>query len=492
MPIILVLDHPDNWPFHLPTVRGGVELVSASQYLTDPRFASMNNAKVFNLCRSYRYQAFGYYVSLLATARGHRPLPSIATIQDLRLAPIVRLASQDIEELIHKALQPLKSDRFEMSIYFGRNMAARYDRLAGAIFGQFPAPFLRATFQRDGQWQMTGLRVIGTAEIPTEHRPFVIERAQHYFEKPQRARRSKTVAKYDMAILRDEANPMPPSDDKAIRKFIKAGEALGLAVDTIGKNDYGAIGQYDALFIRETTYVNHYTFRFARRATAEGLVVIDDPESILRCTNKVYLAELLNRHKVRTPKTVVIGRENADLVAEQIGFPCVVKQPDSAFSVGVKKYDTQDEFEDALPTLFEGSELLLAQEFTPTDYDWRIGVVGGQPLYACRYFMAKKHWQIVKHEDGGKFKEGDTDTIPLDQAPTAVVNIGVKAAKLIGDGLYGVDIKEIDGKPAVIEVNDNPNIDAGIEDAILGDFLYERIMRHFLDKIESTRRLREG
>ena len=69
-----------------------------------------------------------------------------------------------------------------------------------------------------------------------------------------------------------------------------------------------------------------------------------------------------------------------------------------------------------------------------------------------------------------------------------MVSLAVRAARLIGDGLYGVDLKVLDGKAVVIEINDNPNIDGGIEDAILGDFLYERILRDFADRVEANRR----
>ena len=54
----------------------------------------------------------------------------------------------------------------------------------------------------------------------------------------------------------------------------------------------------------------------------------------------------------------------------------------------------------------------------------------------------------------------------------------------IGDSLYGVDVKEKDGKGYVIEVNDNPNIDRGVEDKYLGDELYRLIMGEFLRRIE--------
>jgi glutathione synthase/RimK-type ligase-like ATP-grasp enzyme len=50
-----------------------------------------------------------------------------------------------------------------------------------------------------------------------------------------------------------------------------------------------------------------------------------------------------------------------------------------------------------------------------------------------------------------------------------------------------VDLKDMGGKAYVIEVNDNPNVDAGIEDLVLGDELYERIMRSIFNRIEAER-----
>ncbi|MHA0111298.1 ATP-grasp domain-containing protein, partial [Klebsiella pneumoniae] len=84
-----------------------------------------------------------------------------------------------------------------------------------------------------------------------------------------------------------------------------------------------------------TTAVNHHTFRFARRAAAEGLVVINDPESILRCGNKVYLNELLEKNQIPAPRSHVVHRDNMYEIIDKVGFPCVLKQPDSSFSQGV-------------------------------------------------------------------------------------------------------------------------------------------------------------
>ncbi len=110
----------------------------------------------------------------------------------------------------------------------------------------------------------------------------------------------------------------------------------------IGRDDYARLAEFDALFIRETTNVSHHTYRFARRAAIEGLVVMDDPESILKCSNKVYLAELLGRHKVPVPRTLVVHKDNISLVGEELGFPCILKQPDAAFSQGVVKIENED------------------------------------------------------------------------------------------------------------------------------------------------------
>ncbi|TVQ61337.1 MAG: ATP-grasp domain-containing protein [Phycisphaerales bacterium] len=477
---LLVVDSPKRWELHVQ----GAELVSAYRYLSDDALAQGPGRKVFNLCRSFRYQASGYYVSLLAEARGHRPLPSVASIQDLKLAPVLKLASQDLDELMQTSLRRIRSDTFELSVYFGRNLASAHDRLALAVFNAFPAPLLRVRFERETRWRLAGIRFLGLADVPDSHRDFVAQQAERYLKRAPRRNKAVPPAKYDLAILHSPSDPMPPSSPKALKKFIKAGAELGIRCELIEKDAYGRVAEYDALFIRDTTYVNHYTYRFSRRAAAEGMVVIDDPKSIVRCTNKVFLAETLARHRVATPKTLILAKENAAEGIRSLGLPCVVKQPDSAFSAGVLRLDEESELTPTLNKLFEGSDLLIAQEYVPTDFDWRIGVLGGKPLYACRYGMAEGHWQIVKRDHEGTH-EGGFETLPLDQVEPRVLKLAVRAANLMGDGLYGVDLKVVRGKPVVIEVNDNPNIDAGVEDAALGDALYLRVMQHFFWKLEA-------
>jgi glutathione synthase/RimK-type ligase-like ATP-grasp enzyme len=481
MPTLVIVNDPKDWPLDIP----GVEVVSSRRYLTDDSYAGLKSTRVFNLCRSYQYQSLGYYVSLLATARGHRPLPSVMTMQDLKSLTIVRSVTEDLDALIQRSMHPLQTARFVLSIYFGRNTAKRYDSLSRALFNLFPAPMLRAEFAHEkGHWQLARLRAVSMNEVPENHRPFILEVASEYFAGRRRVTGQRRVTQYDMAILHDpNDSDSSPSDPKALKKFAAAAEDLGFGVYFITKEDYGHVAEFDALFIRETTKVTHHTYRFARRAAAEGLVVIDDPESIVRCTNKVYLAEMLNRHRIPGPKTMVVHRQNAKRITETLDLPCILKEPDGSFSTGVRKAATEEELDEYINELLNSSDLVIAQEFTPTEFDWRIGILNRKPLYACRYHMAPKHWQIVSEDGRGRRRYGAVEAVPLEVVPGGILRNALRAANLIGDGLYGVDMKQFGTRNLVIEVNDNPTIETGEEDAILGDELYHRVMEVFLDRV---------
>jgi glutathione synthase/RimK-type ligase-like ATP-grasp enzyme len=484
--ILIVVNDPKQWPFQIPNV----DVIDARSYLTRPEFSDMRGAKVFNLCRSYRYQTTGYYVSLLAEARGHKPLPSVTTIQDLKSQSMIRLVSEELEELIQQNLAPIQSDEFTLSIYFGRNLARRYDRLALHLFNLFQSPLLRAKFvrdKRDREWLLHNVDAISASEVPESHWPFVVQVATEHFSGRRARVRRQPRMRYDLAILCASDDPEPPSDEKAIKRFVRAAESMGMDTELIDRDDYARLAEFDALFIRDTTYVNHYTYRFARRAASEGLVVIDDPESIVKCTNKVYLAELMAHHGVPIPQTIVVHRDNLDSIPTELGFPCVLKKPDSAFSQGVVKVENDEELQVQLKLLLDESELIVAQEFLPTTFDWRIGILDRQPLYACKYYMAPNHWQIVQRDGQGHRRYGKWETLPVELAPAKAVRAALRAANLIGNGLYGVDVKQSGDQFYVIEVNDNPNIDSGVEDSVLKQELYRRIMSVFLRRIEQRK-----
>lgn len=481
MPKLIVVEKPENWYL---SVRD-VEVISPDRYITEPTYQEAKGIKVLNLCKSYQYQSEGYYVSLLAEARGHKVLPEVSTIQDFRFPSILRDDSLDFDVLIQNTFKNENSDKVELNIYFGSTKSEAHNRLALQLFQMVQAPSVRAVFSKKNKWVLQSIKPISLSEVPAGDKPLLIQALERYLLRKRDFRPDKK--KYDLAILVNPEDKNPPSDDRALKRFYRAAIEAGFNTEFITKNDFDQIIQYDALFIRETTNVNHHTFRFAKKAESLGLVVIDDPDSILKCTNKVYLHELLNSNKILTPKSFVITEENCDTLETKMSFPFILKQPDGAFSKGVFKIESLQEFKKIRESMFEKSDLLIAQEFLPTSFDWRVGVIDGQVIYVCKYFMATKHWQIVNWNAKEQSRDGDVQCIAIDQAPSGLLKTATRATGLIGKGLYGVDMKEIDGKFYVIEINDNPNIDAGIEDKILKERLYETIMEVFLTRIKSQK-----
>ncbi|WP_151636693.1 RimK family protein [Noviherbaspirillum aerium] len=482
MNILFVVSQPQDWPNDIP----GVTVVPAHTYLLDPAYGDIHSTKVFNLCRSWRYQSEGYYVSLLAEARGHQPLPDVEAMKDLQSDTLVQDIGERLGNLIDCAFARTEEDVVDLNIYFGQDADGLHPHLCEQLFRLLRAPVLHARFERlDNAWRLCSMVGGSLRDMPPHHRELAAQAASLHL-KEHKIRTDTSARQPAVAILHDAARAEAPSNPDAMRKFCEAAELLGMEARLVGPGDAGRIAECDALFIRDTTNVDHYTYRVSRQAASAGLVVIDDADSILRCTNKIYLNELLTRHHIPTPKHMVVHKDNVDQIVPTLGLPCILKQPDGAFSLGVVKIESGEELVARVSELLQQSELVLAQEYLPTEFDWRIGVLDRRPLFVCKYYMAPGHWQIIKHEHQ-RTSEGRTEALSIGEAPDDVVKIAVQAANLIGDGFYGVDLKQVGNQVVVIEINDNPNVDAGNEDAVLGDALYREIMGVFRKRIEARK-----
>lgn len=490
---IIVVNNPKEWSLGL----SDLEVMSSRDYLTLSRSANMRNVRVFNLARSYSYQSRGYYVSLLAEARGHKVIPNVKTILDLRSASIIKVLSRDLDEVIQTSLGNKTKNDFILSIYFGRNLNSKYDKLSHELYNVFQAPLLRVRFVKTEKWEVRSVKAVPYNEIPDEHLEYIKEFAAAYFSKKRYDKAREDKSQYDLAILVNQEDNASPSNKRAIVKFRQAAEELGFRVDIIGPDDIDRVAEYDALFIRENTHVNNHTYRFARKAQSEGIAVMDAPDAIMKCNNKVYLAERMLAADIPSPKTMIVHNENRDQLLTEFTLPIVLKSPDSTFSRGVVKAKTEEELAKELDSILAESDLAIAQAYMPSDFDWRIGVLDGIPLYACKYYMAKGHWQIYNWSS--KDEEditGNFDCIPIAEAPKEIVDAAVSAVLAVvgrtanahspeqAPGLFGVDVKEVAGKPFVIEVNECPNIDHGIEDQVMGDDLYRAIIGSLKMRIE--------
>lgn len=490
--VLIVVSQLEDWGPYYPSD----QVITFSQYL-EYKARPGQRVRVVNLCGDYSYLSDGYYCSLLSEARGHHVIPPSNVLNDLTNPLLYQLRFGDLVSAlkkVYKGSRALPSDEavqeLHIKSYFGWVEEPSLKPLARLLFERFPCPVLSITLRHAGQWEISDLTIVDHKTLNDQEETDFANALDTFSQNVWRKQKSSKTSRYDLAILVNPEERLPPSDSQALKKFTRAGKELGLDVELISPADYMRLPEFDALFIRETTAIDHHTYRFAKKAEAEGMVVIDDSNSILRCTNKIYLSDLFEANNVPAPKTMLLRRDQPQQLAnavETLGLPMVIKIPDGSFSRGMEKVSTIEELEEKSKPLFEQSSLLLAQEFLYTDFDWRIGVLNNKPLYACRYYMVKNHWQIYRHDGDKKAASGGFDTLPTFEVPKAILQAALKATKLIGNGFYGVDVKESNGKGYVIEINDNPSIESGVEDKYLGKELYTLIMQEFVRRIESKR-----
>ncbi len=469
---------------------GNQKVISAENYIAgnlSEYLINRNSLRVINLCSDYAYLHNGYYCSLLAKARKHRCIPAVSDIVHAKW----KFLHRDSIANIHsdpKLLVTIELARKELTgsnttiFCFGRSRIKKFEKIGRILFDSFRLPILRVTFHDvKGQLKIKKVEPGKLANLH-ENKKFFYESLEKYIGSYW-SRKGQMPERYWLAVLHDPQDRMPSSNKGALKKFIEIGRKKRFYVELIDNSKFNSLLEYDALFIRTTTNVNHYTYRFAQKAYKEDIPCIDDKDSILLCCNKVFLSEMLKKNNIAEPPTFFVTKgKKSEIVLNEAEFPLVLKIPDGSFSTGVFKVNNMHEYEEKIQQMFKHSELILVQKYLPSDFDWRIGVLDNKPLFACKYFMAKKHWQIYNHNSRFN-KEGNSEAVPIDKVPRKVMKIALKTASLIGDGLYGVDIKEIDGKPYIIEINDNPNIDAGTEDLVEGNKIYESIFDYFEKKI---------
>jgi glutathione synthase/RimK-type ligase-like ATP-grasp enzyme len=489
----------------------GIPCSTADEYLEGDADSLARIRVVVNLCRSYQYLSKGYYVSLLADARHQRVFPTLKMIEEMRTPftylRILREAGLDtvdpksarerrrtparVAVTVHgddegpSAAPPAGGDCVDIWCILGKTLDERFKKPCATIFRTYAFPILRVRMvQEDGGWKV-GPIVPGSVQQlePDEMGLLIRELSTPQFATP--ARNGGQPRPHRIACLWDADDPLAASDRRTLDKFARLAAKRGVLFERIGKGDQPRLAEYDALFIRSVTAIDHWSFGFAMTAESLGIPVIDDPQSIIKCSNKVYLRELFRRNGVAMPRTIAISRKTPLEEVEALGFPLIVKLPDGTFSQSVKKVHDRVEMETICQEMFRRSPLLIVQEFIPTPFDWRVGILEGRVLFVCKYHMAKDHWQIVSHLQNGERDFGKVEAVAIEASPADVRSLALESAALIGNGLYGVDVKETAAGPVVIEINDNPNIQAGYEDAVEKDRIYDTITTAFVSRILS-------
>jgi glutathione synthase/RimK-type ligase-like ATP-grasp enzyme len=284
-----------------------------------------------------------------------------------------------------------------------------------------------------------------------------------------------------IACFVEKYNFSDPREEAALQNFKHAAEQSGNQFSFLFREDIADIPKYNAVFIRATTDPLFTAYIVSKTAWELGLKVIDDPESIQICANKVHQYELFEKYNVPRIPTMFLNKDELHHkriteIFDTLGKPVVIKAPYTSFSRYVEKAACETSFREVAKRFFKKSDVLAIQKFTPTAFDWRIGVLNNEVLYVCKYMIPKGKW---KH--GAKLRGkptvvwGRTVALEKQTVPARLREVALKACSVVGKGLYGVDVKEVNGDYVVVEVNDNPSIYAGYEDAKDKD-IYKKII----------------
>jgi glutathione synthase/RimK-type ligase-like ATP-grasp enzyme len=289
-----------------------------------------------------------------------------------------------------------------------------------------------------------------------------------------------------IACFVEKYNFSDPREEAALQNFKRAAEASGQQFSFLFRENIADIPQYNAVFIRATTDPLFTSYIVSKTAQELGLKVIDDPESIKICANKIHQYELFEKHDIPRIPTIFLNKDDLHHkkiteIFQKLGKPVVIKAPYTSFSRYVEKAACESSFREVTKRFFKKSDVLAIQKFTPTAFDWRVGVLNNEILYVCKYMIPKGKW---KH--GAKLRGkptvvwGRTDAVEQKDIPPRLGEVALQACSVIGKGLYGVDLKEVNGEFVVVEVNDNPSIYAGYEDLKAPD-IYSKIINYLVN-----------
>lgn len=217
--------------------------------------------------------------------------------------------------------------------------------------------------------------------------------------------------------------------------------------------------QFDAVIPRIGASVTSYGTSVLRQFEVGNVYSINESVAISRSRDKLRAHQLLARRGVGMPITGYANRADAteDLIEFVGGAPLVVKVLSSTQGKGVLLAETNKAAESLINAFIDLDTEFLVQEFIKDagGADIRCFVIGGKVIAAMQRTAKEGEFRSNLHM-GGTAK-----VIKLKPEERA---LAVKAAKVMGLDLAGVDIVRSGHGPLVLEVNSSPGLE-GIENA---------------------------
>lgn len=229
---------------------------------------------------------------------------------------------------------------------------------------------------------------------------------------------------------------------------------------------------YDAVIPRIGASITFYGTAVVRQFEMMGTFCVNESVAISRSRDKLRSLQLLSRKDVGLPRTGFASKPDniKDLIKNVGGAPLVIKLLEGTQGIGVVLADTDKAAESIIEAFMGLKANILVQEYIKEagGADIRCFVVGDKVVAAMKRQGAEGEFRSNLHR-GGSAK---LIRLSKDERATAV-----KAAKVMGLNVCGVDILQSANGPVVMEVNSSPGLE-GIEVATNKDvagLIYEFI-----------------
>jgi ribosomal protein S6--L-glutamate ligase len=190
-----------------------------------------------------------------------------------------------------------------------------------------------------------------------------------------------------------------------------------------------------------------------------GVPVLNAAVPIARSRDKLRALQLLARFGIDIPRTVMCRyRDEVGQAVQMVGgLPCIIKLIQGTQGVGVMIANTTAEVEGMLDTLWTLGQEILLQELVAESRgkDVRALVIGDRVVAAMRRTAREGEFRSNIH------RGGEARALELDRE---YAEAAVKATRVLGLEVAGVDVLEARTGPKIMEVNSSPGFE-GLEAA---------------------------
>jgi len=215
----------------------------------------------------------------------------------------------------------------------------------------------------------------------------------------------------------------------------------------------------DAVIPRIGASVTFYGASVLRQFEMMGVYPLNESVAITRSRDKLRSLQLLSRKGIGLPLTGFASKPDdiKDMIKMVGGAPCVIKLLEGTQGIGVVLAETQKAAESVIEGFMGVKANILVQEYIKEagGADIRCFVIGGKVVASMKRQGAPGEFRSNLHRGGSS----SLIRITPEERSTAV-----RAAKIMGLNVAGVDLLRSNHGPVVMEVNSSPGLE-GIEGA---------------------------